>query len=81
MTVYLLRCCKDNSLYCGMAKNAVERCLVHNASQGSKYVRSRLPAVLVWVERGLTKREAMRMESVIKRMPKAMKEALVENNS
>jgi putative endonuclease len=76
MTVYLLRCA-DSSLYCGIAKNAVERCLAHNAGKGSKYVRSRLPVVLVWTKTGLELGKAMRLEDRIKRMPKAEKEVLV----
>lgn len=75
MTTYILRCA-DGSLYCGVARNAVERCLVHNAGRGSKCVRGRLPAVLVWTKAGLSKSEALRWERRIKRLPKAKKEAL-----
>jgi putative endonuclease len=74
--VYLLRC-SDGTLYCGVALNAAERLRRHNAGRGSKYVRSRRPAVLVYVQVVGGRGDALRREAEIKRMTRAQKLALV----
>jgi putative endonuclease len=73
--VYLLRC-SDNSLYCGYTSDIRNRVASHNSGSGSKYVRARRPAELVYFERLPGQRAAMRRELAIKRLPKRRKEAL-----
>ena len=69
---YLLRCV-DGSYYCGISNNVDARVLVHNSGKGSKYVRSRLPAILVYVEECGSKGNALRREREIKSMSRQQK--------
>ena len=69
---YLLQCA-DGSLYCGWTDNLEKRVRTHNAGQGAKYTRSRLPARLVYWERFDTKREAMSREWHVKQMSRKEK--------
>ena len=73
--VYLLRC-SDNSLYCGYTSNLKNRVVAHNLGRGSKYVRARRPAKLVYFEKLSSQKTAMRRELAIKRLSKKKKEAL-----
>ena len=75
---YLLRCV-DGSYYCGISNNVDARILVHNSGRGSKYVRSRLPAVLVYVEKCGSKSEAMKRERQIKSMSRQQKIQLIDS--
>ena len=67
----------DGSLYNGWTKKIGKRIAQHNAGKGSKYVRSRLPARLVYAESVATKSEAMRRECTLKRLSRAEKIALI----
>ena len=78
--VYLLRC-SDGSLYCGWTDDPKRREACHNAGQGAKYTRSRLPVTLVYSEACADKAEALRREAAIKRMTRAQKLQLIENGS
>ena len=75
---YILRCI-DGSYYCGISNNVDGRVLVHNRGKGSKYVRSRLPAVLVYVERCGSKVDALRRERQIKSMNRQQKIQLIDS--
>ena len=75
---YLLRCV-DGSYYCGISNDVEARILVHNSGRGSKYVRSRLPAVLVYVEHCGSKSEAMKRERQIKSMSRQQKIQLIDS--
>ena len=75
---YILRCI-DGSYYCGISNNVDGRVLVHNRGKGSKYVRSRLPAVLVYVERCGSKGDALRRERQIKSMNRQQKIQLIDS--
>ncbi len=74
--VYLLRC-KDRSLYTGISTNPVRRLQEHNAGNGSKYVRSRGSATLVYVERCRGHASARRRELEIQSWPRAKKLVLI----
>lgn len=76
--VYILRCV-DGSLYAGYARDPVDRVRVHNTGKGSKYVRSRLPAELVWQQGPLTKAKAMSLEQILKRLSHLLKKELVDS--
>ena len=69
--------CADGSLYTGWTKELEERIAQHNSGKGSKYVRSRLPARLVYAENLASKSEAMRRECTLKRLTRAEKMALI----
>ena len=75
--VYVLQC-GDNSLYTGVALDDVERRLQeHLNGKGSRYVRSKLPAKLVYQEAHLRKTLALKREAQIKRWPRRQKLALI----
>ena len=73
---YILKC-SDGSYYCGISNNVTRRVLVHNRGKGSKYVRSRLPAVLVYTEECGSKSDALKRERQIKSMSRQKKVDLV----
>lgn len=74
--VYLLRCA-DGTLYAGWTNDPDARLAAHNAGQGAKYTRGRLPVVRVYLERCASRNEALRREAAIKRLPRAQKLALI----
>ena len=76
-SVYILLC-SDGSLYTGITTDVDRRVREHNSGKGSKYVRSRRPAELVWREDAESRSEALRREAAIKALSKADKERLVE---
>ena len=77
--VYMLRCEKDNSLYCGISTNLEARVSAHNAGEGSKYVASRLPAALVYSEPSENRSTASKREYQIKQLTKEQKENLIKS--
>jgi len=72
LVVYILRC-NDNSLYTGLTNDIKKRLTAHNNGTGAKYTRSRLPVKLITVSGCMIRKEAMRLEIRIKRMPKDKK--------
>jgi putative endonuclease len=70
--VYLLRCA-DGTLYCGWTVDLDARLARHQAGQGSRYTRSRLPVELAWSHEAGSRSEAMREEARIKALPRAEK--------
>ena len=79
--IYLLQC-SDGTYYTGSTAGDVNaRVSVHNTGKGSKYVRSRLPAILAYTETNYTRSEALRRESKIKRLSRQAKQALCANQS
>ena len=75
-SVYLARCA-DGSLYAGIARDPAARLIEHNAGRGSKYVRSRRPAELVFVQAYASRSAALRREAAIKKMTRGEKTGLV----
>lgn len=73
---YILRCA-DGTFYVGWTNNLEHRLACHNAGQGAKYTRSRLPVELVYHESFATKGEAMRRECALKRLTRTQKEQLI----
>ncbi len=74
--VYVVRCA-DSTLYTGIASDLPARIATHNAGQGAKYTKSRLPVTLVYDEPADDRSAALRREYEIKRLPSAAKRALV----
>ncbi len=70
--VYILHC-KDKSLYTGITNNIRKRITAHQKGTGAKYTRSRRPVKLVKISKLMNRKEAMRLEIKIKRMPKEKK--------
>jgi putative endonuclease len=74
--VYILKC-SDGTLYTGYTSDLPNRIKKHNAGSGSKYVRSRRPATLVYQEPCPDKSSAMKRERAIKNLSRANKMALI----
>lgn len=73
---YLLRCA-DDTLYCGITNDMEKRLAAHNAGEGAKYTRGRLPVSVVYSEKCADKSTALKRELQIKRMPRSAKQALL----
>lgn len=73
---YLLRCA-DDTLYCGISNDLDKRLAAHNAGEGAKYTRGRLPVSVVYSETCSDKSSALKRELQIKRLPRRAKEALL----
>jgi len=73
---YIARCA-DGTFYAGYTTDIAKRELVHNSGKGSKYVRSRLPAHIIYQEEFTTKGEALMREAQIKKLTRAQKEKLI----
>ncbi|MBP9733952.1 MAG: GIY-YIG nuclease family protein [Candidatus Omnitrophica bacterium] len=73
--VYLLRC-RGGEIYTGISTDVRRRVAEHNAGRGSKSLRGRLPATLVYREKSPNRSEAQKREAQIKRLPRAQKLAL-----
>lgn len=74
--VYVLRC-SDGSLYCGISNDVEKRLRAHNAGKGSRYVRSRRPAHVVFSRSFDSKSEALKAEYRFKKLSKSQKEHIV----
>ena len=76
---YILRCA-DDTLYTGWTNDLEKRLAAHNAGLGAKYTKPRRPVELIYSESHETKEEAMRREFQIKRLTRAEKLALIQEN-
>ena len=74
--VYLL-ICADGTLYCGATKNIEKRLKRHRSGKGAKYVASRLPVEVFYVEESKDWATALRREYAIKQMSRQKKLGLV----
>ncbi|HUX91185.1 MAG TPA: GIY-YIG nuclease family protein [Gallionellaceae bacterium] len=76
---YLLRCA-DDTYYCGITNHMEKRLAVHNAGEGAKYTRGRLPVSVAYRESCADKSAALKRELQIKRMRRSEKQALLQEN-
>ena len=74
--VYMVNCA-DGTLYTGIARDVEGRVARHNAGQGAKYTRGRVPVRLVYREAVESRGAALRRELEIKRLPASEKWRLV----
>ncbi len=76
--LYLVRC-RDGSLYTGITTDVARRFKEHreNRGAGAKYLRGRGPLRLVYEKKLGGRSLALGVESKVKRLSKAKKEALV----
>ena len=77
--VYILSL-KDGTLYTGITNNIDKRMKKHASGKGSKYVRSRLPLSLVYVEAVINKSIAAKREFKIKQLKRKDKIRLIDSN-
>lgn len=75
--VYILQC-SDGTLYTGIAKDLNGRVQTHQASEGAKYTRARLPVKLIYSEQFESKSNALKREYEIKQMKRDEKLRLVK---
>jgi putative endonuclease len=78
--VYILSCA-DGTLYTGITNDVGSRIADHNEGKGSKYVRSRKPASLVFTEACESKPAALRREIEIKKMTREKKLKLIAGHA
>ncbi len=70
--VYIVRCA-DGSLYTGITNDLERRVRSHNAGFASKYTRTRTPVTLAYAEEAGGRGEALKRESIIKKMSRSAK--------
>ncbi len=75
--VYILLC-SDNSFYIGYTTNLKKRLKDHNNRQGSFYLKSKLPAKLVYYEIYNAKEEAIKRERQLKSWSRQKKINLIK---
>jgi len=75
---YLIRCNND-SLYCGMANDAISRWKAHEAGTGARYIKIHGFCKPVYLERHPDKPAARKREISIKKLSKDEKEKLIES--
>ena len=79
--VYMIEL-SDRSYYTGITNNLERRLKAHRKGKGSKYVKSRLPILeLLYLEPVANKSKALKRESVIKKMTRRKKDALIKSFS
>lgn len=74
--VYMVACA-DGTLYTGWTTDLNQRIATHNAGQGAKYTRSRLPVELVYYETYPDSQTARQREYAIKQLSRQQKLALI----
>lgn len=79
-SIYMVRC-RDGSLYTGIATDVARRFADHQSGKGAKYLRGRGPLELAFKKRIGSRSLALKIERLIKRLPKDKKEGLVETRS
>jgi len=75
--VYILRC-GDGSLYTGISTDPAQRLQRHNAGKGSRYVRRKGMAALVYTEPCVDKKAARRRELEIQSWSRKKKLGLLD---
>jgi len=76
--LYLIRC-KGDFLYTGITTNIERRFLAHQAGKGAKYLRGKMPLVLVYQQEVGSHSDALKEECRIKKLTKMEKERMVVN--
>jgi len=75
--VYMVRC-NDNSIYTGISNDLKKRLETHAKGNGSKYVKTRLPFKLIYIEECQSRSNALKREIKIKKLNKKNKELLAK---
>lgn len=78
--VYMVRC-RDGSLYTGIATDVERRFTEHQDNRGAKYLRGRGPLALVFKQRIGQRGQALKVEQNIKRLPRHVKERLIQTGT
>lgn len=75
--VYILRCA-DDTLYTGITTDLEARLKKHGEGRGARYTKGREPYKIVFSEQHPDKSSAAKRESVIKKMTRSQKLALIK---
>ncbi len=78
--LYIVRC-RNGSLYTGIATDVERRFAEHQANKGSKYLRGRGPLKLVFKKQIGKKELALKIERLVKKLPKLKKEKLIKTDA
>ena len=78
--VYIVKC-SDKTFYTGITNNIKLRLETHNLGKGAKYTKSRLPVILVYLERVDDKSDALRREIEIKKLNRSQKINLINSTN
>ena len=78
--IYIIEC-NDQSFYTGITNSLERRIHEHNFSKsiGSRYVRTRRPAKLVYSQITNSRSEALKREAEIKKLSRLRKHQLIES--
>lgn len=76
---YIVRC-SDGTLYAGSTNDISKRITTHNAGNGAKYTRSRLPIQLVFSQACVDKLTALKREREIKKLTRTEKLMLISQS-
>ena len=76
--VYIVKC-SDKTFYTGITNNIKLRLETHNAGNGAKYTKNRLPVILVYLEPVDDKSSALRREIEIKKLNRSQKINLINS--
>lgn len=78
--VYIIKC-HDGSLYTGITKDVQKRFAQHCAQnkKTAKYLRGKMPLVLVYQREVGTHSEALKIEAEIKKLNPVQKAALIQD--
>ena len=79
-TVYLIQA-GDGSLYTGVTTDLERRLRQHQTNRGAKYLRGRGPLQVVLTESGYDRGGAQRREIQLKRLSRAEKLALIQQEN
>lgn len=74
--LYMVRC-RDGKLYTGIAIDIERRIAEHQAGKGAKCLRGRAPLRLVFKRKIGSRSLALKVEQLIKKLPKREKEMIV----
>ena len=78
--LYIVRC-RNGTLYTGIATDVDRRFAEHQANKGSKYLRGRGPLKLVFKKQIGKKELALKIERLVKKLPKLKKERLIKTDA
>jgi putative endonuclease len=73
--VYMVRC-RNGNLYTGIATDIDRRFAEHQSGKGAKYLRGRGPLRLAFKQKIGRRSSALKMERLIKKLPKGEKERI-----
>ncbi|MFA7308892.1 MAG: GIY-YIG nuclease family protein [Patescibacteria group bacterium] len=77
--VYILLC-EGDKLYTGIARDVTARFTLHQAGKGAKYTMRNKPVKIVYTEEHDSMSSARLREVTIKKMSRAQKDVLLEQN-